>query len=107
MYELNLSITQYIGVHGFVQLSNRKCDLGRFPFDSVLGPPGNILLFLRPYPLEFSASGTPPSKIFNDFSWGAWIFSGAIQFSKVIFLEGAISTNGVLKEEMQSILAST
>ena len=57
MCDLHLSILKYIGVHGFVDLLNHKCDLGRFPLDSGLGPPGKILLFLPPYPLKISASG--------------------------------------------------
>ena len=41
MCKLHLIILEYIGVHGFVDLLNRN-----FPLDSVLGPPGKILLFL-------------------------------------------------------------
>ena len=51
-YPLNVHITfeytETIGVHGFVDFSNRKCDLGSFPLGSVLGPSGNILPFLSP-----------------------------------------------------------
>ena len=37
MCKLHLSTLKYTGVHRFVDLSNRKCDIGRFPSDSVLG----------------------------------------------------------------------
>ena len=53
MCELHLSILKYIGVHGFVDLPNRKCDLGRFPLDGVLGPPEKILFFLPHTPQKF------------------------------------------------------
>ena len=36
MCELQLSILKYIGVHGFVDLTNRKCDFGGFPVEAQI-----------------------------------------------------------------------
>ena len=51
--------TKCTGVHRFLDLSNRKCDIGRFPSGSALGPSGNILLFSPRHPLEIYTSRPP------------------------------------------------
>ena len=70
MCKLRLSILKYIGVHGFVDLPNRKCDLGRFPLDSSLGPSGRkyISTLLIPHsPCKFCPP--PKPEISSDPSW--------------------------------------
>ena len=59
---LNVQIAfEYTGVHRSVDLSNRKCDIGRFPSDSALRPSGNILLFSPPTPPGNLHLYRPPS----------------------------------------------
>ena len=53
-----------------MDLSNRKCDIGRFLSDSALGLSGNILLFSLPHPLEICSSRPPPPRIFSTIPWG-------------------------------------
>ena len=60
MCESHFSILKYMGVHGFVDLPNRKCDIGRFSLDSVLGPPNKILLILPHTPWKFWPLDPPP-----------------------------------------------
>ena len=59
MYKLHLSTLKYTGVHRFIDLSNRKCDIGRFPSGSALGPSGNIVLFSSRQSLEICTSRPP------------------------------------------------
>ena len=59
MCKLHLSTLKCTGVHRFLDLSNRKCHVGRFPSGSALGPSGNILLFSPRNPLEICTSGPP------------------------------------------------
>ena len=75
MCKLHLSTLKYTEVHRFVDLSNRKCDIGRFPLDSALGPSGNISPLISPHTPWKSAPLHPdphPSGISSNLPWGRY-----------------------------------
>ena len=73
MSKLHLSTLKYTGVHRFIDLSNRKCDIGSFPSGSAVGPSGNILLFSPQHPLEICTSRLPtPPGTSSNLPWGSY-----------------------------------
>ena len=76
---ITFEYTKNIEVHGFVNLPNRKCDLGRFTLDSVLG---SLEKYYSSYPIALENFGlcTPsPPGISSDPPWGVWILSETTQ----------------------------
>ena len=99
MCKLYLNTLKYTGGHWFVDLLNRKCDIGRFLSDSALGLSGNMLLFLPPHPLENCTSRLPPPRISSTIPWGGggggiWMFS---KTTYSFFHEGVNGVNWFLR----------